>query len=441
MNRIKKLFSGVLVMAMTISVLPGTAEGAKAPKLSTKRVVLKEGQKKIVKLKNGVAKAKVTWTISNKKVAKLSKKVSKGNKASVTVTAAKKGTAKLTAKYKVSGKVKNISASVIVSEKVQPTSAPTSTPMVTATIVPSPSVQPAATPTVTPSPTATPTSFVPIKTFLEDTDYDVPAGYDKVDSANEGELVNIEYPSTVIKEGEIVMRKAIVGLPKDYDESKKYPVIYVNHGIGGNETSMAGGNFKNVLWNAVADGVAEEAIMVFGSCCANEYNGQGPNPFFSLEHYEGYNNYLNDLEQCLMPYINENYSTYTDRAHTAVCGFSMGGRVSLHLGFAMQDTFRYVGAFCPAPGILDFTDNGVTGPGLFTPETFTLQDKYMDDTLVLIFKGIEDNVVKTFPKEYHDALEKNKVPHIYNEMHGGHDASVHNPAFYNFVRRIFKEEK
>ncbi|WP_254557734.1 alpha/beta hydrolase-fold protein, partial [Salmonella enterica] len=60
----------------------------------------------------------------------------------------------------------------------------------------------------------------------------------------------------------------------------------------------------------------------------------------------------------LMPYINENYSTYTDRAHTAVCGFSMGGRVSLHLGFAMQDTFRYVGAFCPAPGILDFTDNG-----------------------------------------------------------------------------------
>ena len=40
-----------------------------------------------------------------------------------------------------------------------------------------------------------------------------------------------------------------------------------------------------------------------------------------------------------------------------------------------------------------------------------------------------------------NALEKNKVPHIYNEMHGGHDASVHNPAFYNFVRRIFKEEK
>ena len=157
MNRIKKLFSGVLVMAMAISVLPGTAEGAKAPKLSTKRVVLKEGQKKVVKVKNGAAKAKVTWTISNKKVAKLSKKVSKGNKASVTVTAAKKGTAKLTAKYKISGKVKSISAPVVVSEKVQTTPAPTLTPMVTATIVPSPSLQPAATPTATPAPSATPT--------------------------------------------------------------------------------------------------------------------------------------------------------------------------------------------------------------------------------------------------------------------------------------------
>ena len=116
----------------------------------------------------------------------------------------------------------------------------------------------------------------------------------------------------------------------------------------------------------------------------------------------------------------------------------MGGRVTLHLGFKLQDTFRYIDANCPAPGIFDFTDMGVTDKGLFTKEEFTLQDKYMNDTLVMIVEGTNDTTVHKFPGEYHQALVDNGVPHIHYKRSGGHDAGVYNNGIYNFFRRIFK---
>ncbi len=118
----------------------------------------------------------------------------------------------------------------------------------------------------------------------------------------------------------------------------------------------------------------------------------------------------------------------------------MGGRVTLHIGFTLQDKFRYIGAFCPAPGIFTHNDNGVNETGLFTPETFTLQDQYMDDTLVMIVKGKNDDVVKQFPKNYTDALTANGVPHLFFQLTGDHDGSVYTPGLYNFVLRIFHRE-
>lgn len=210
------------------------------------------------------------------------------------------------------------------------------------------------------------------------------------------------------------------------------------HGIFCNETTLIGDGTQYVIWNAIANGAAEEMIVVFPNACANETgtdNGLG----FNIEHYKAYNNFINDLQKCLMPYINENFSTKTGRENTAICGFSMGGRVTLHIGFTLQDTFRYIGAFCPAPGIFAHNDMGVNEPGLFTPETFTLQDKYMDDTLVIIVKGGNDTTVKQFPLDYHNALTANGVPHLFYELPGGdHDKNTYQHGLYQFLKRIFK---
>ena len=440
----------VLATGVICSVFSGSySQAAKKAKLKTKKVSMDVGKKKKITITNRNKKAVYRFVSSSKKKASVSKSgvitAKKAGKVSITVTEKLKKKTRKLGKVTVQIKAKETSkvpvqtpaAPIVSAPPAVPSAAPTSA---SPTIEPTtqPTIEPTSEPTVPPTPAST---MKPIGPYIEDTNSDVPDDFSKVIKENEGTVEDITYESTVIKEGATVTRKAKVVLPKDYSADKKYPVVYMQHGIFGNETTMYGEKVQNVFWNAMANGDAEEMIAVFPNACANETGGSvGGNNGFNVEHYAAYNNFLNDLKECLMPYINEHYSTLTGRENTAICGFSMGGRVTLHIGFTLQDTFRYVGAFCPAPGIFTHSDNGVNETGLFTPETFTLQEPYMDDTLVMIVKGTTDGTVKQFPKDYHDALTTNGVPHIYFELPGGHDGSVYKPGLYNFLRRIFHRE-
>ena len=88
--------------------------------------------------------------------------------------------------------------------------------------------------------------------------------------ANSGTLEEFYYDSTEVSEGETVKRHARVALPKGYTESKKYPVIYMQHGIFGNEYSLTGDNTQYVAWNAMANDDMKDAIVVFANVCANK---------------------------------------------------------------------------------------------------------------------------------------------------------------------------
>lgn len=441
----KRVISMLLILGLAFSgSLSVVSQAAKKTKLKTKKITMKVGQKKKIAINGKKKKAVYRFVSSSKAKASVSK--------SGVVTAKKAGKVTITVKETYKKKTKKLGKTVVTIKKKDdgkkplPTVVPSATPVVTPS--PQPSSQPQNTEapkptedplkTEAPLETETPAPIMkPIGPYIEDTDSSVPDGFDKVDTEVAGTVEDITYDSTVIKENAVVERKAKVVLPKGYTEDKKYPVVYMNHGIGENETTFYGNKVQNVIWNAIANGDAEEMIVVFPNGCANEKGNSSGLEFFSKEHYAAFDNFINDLKECLMPYINENYSTLTGRENTAVCGFSMGGRVSLHIGFTLQDTFRYVGAFCPAPGIFEHNDMNVHEDGLFTPETFTLQDQYMNDTLVMIVKGTNDTTVKNFPKDYTDALTANQVPHLYFELPGGHDTSVYKPGMYNFLRRIF----
>lgn len=286
--------------------------------------------------------------------------------------------------------------------------------------------------------------WVPISQYVQDTNYDVPTDYmQKKAGINYGTVEDIQYQSTATNS----TRKAKVILPAGYSTAKKYPVLYLLHGIFQNETTLLGDGVQNVIGNAIASGDSEEMIVVLPNACANETgSGEG----FNLEHYAAYDNFINDFKDCLMPYINEHYSTATGRENTAISGFSMGGRVTLHIGFMLQDKVRYIGALNPAFGILEYENNGVHENGLFTEETFTLQPQYMDDMLVLIAAGTNDTIVRDEPERYHNALAANEVPHIYYATKGinasgqpgsgGHDGDVYKHGLYNFMRRIFHKQ-
>ena len=97
----------------------------------------------------------------------------------------------------------------------------------------------------------------------------------------------------------------------------------------------------------------------------------------------------------------------------------------------MPDVFGYVGAFCPAPGVLPYDVEA----GLFTTDNFKLPEGY--ESLIMIVAGSNDTVVGKWPETYHQTLTNNGTEHIYYVTGGGHDFTVWKHGLYNFAKRIF----
>ena len=263
--------------------------------------------------------------------------------------------------------------------------------------------------------------------------FDTPAAYDQVQSGvSYGALEQINYFSTTTQ----TTRQANVLLPADYTPSKTYPVLYLLHGIGGDQHEWLYGNPDKILGNLIATDEAEEMIVVMPNVRTRANDLANPSDIFTLSHFQAFDNFINDLRDNLMPYMAANYPIKSGREHTAIAGLSMGGRESLYIGFTMPETFGYIGAFCPAIGVFPYTNINISEPGLFTEDTFRLPTDL--DTLVMIVKGANDGVVGIEPTRYHNALVTNAVDHIYYEIPGGHDFSVWSPGLYHFAKRLFK---
>lgn len=153
-------------------------------------------------------------------------------------------------------------------------------------------------------------------------------------------------------------------LPPNYDESKKYPVMYLLHGIFGDEYSFINDSNNKILeisGNLAAEGKAKEMIIVLPNMFAASDINQKPG--FTAEGVAPYDNFINDLVNDLMPFIEENYSVLTGRENQAIAGFSMGGREALYIGFTRPDLFGYILAIAPAPGLIPGKDWAMTHPG------------------------------------------------------------------------------
>ena len=159
MRIIKKSIAAVLCAAMVITLAPASAGAAKKPSLK-KKVSVAVDATTTIKVKNAAKKAKVTWKTSDKKVAKIAKKVTKGKKASATIKGVAEGTAKINATYKVGKKKTKLTCKVTVTAAVVvPTAGPaTNAPSVAPSEAPSAPAteQPTKGPTNTPKPSATP---------------------------------------------------------------------------------------------------------------------------------------------------------------------------------------------------------------------------------------------------------------------------------------------
>jgi enterochelin esterase-like enzyme len=247
-----------------------------------------------------------------------------------------------------------------------------------------------------------------------------------------GTLQRITYYSSNTKTD----RPMNILLPPNYDpENKKYPVLYLLHGILSDQNSLIKPKYStpNIAGYLMHEGLAKEMIIVFPYTYAPK-DGIEVEPGFTEEHYAGYNNFINELLDVIMPYMNENYPILTGRDNTAIAGFSMGGRNSLYIGYTKPELFGYIGAFSPAPGVLP--EEGKKG--LLTEETFRIEDKQYTPYVTLVCTGTEDDVVAEYPSIYHGVLTNNEQPHLWYEVPtGGHDGITVSSGVYNFMQTLF----
>lgn len=155
MKTIKRIAAVILALAMVMSCdSTVNINAAKKPKLNRSSAKVYIGKTVTIKVKNGVAKAKVTWKTSNKKVAKITKKVAKGKNAKAVVKGFKKGKATISAKYKLGKKSINMKCKVTVENKEvnKQQEVPADIPQSQIPAVSEPTAEPTVKPTATPEP-------------------------------------------------------------------------------------------------------------------------------------------------------------------------------------------------------------------------------------------------------------------------------------------------
>lgn len=226
-------------------------------------------------------------------------------------------------------------------------------------------------------------------------------------------------------------------LPPGYSEDREYPVMYILHGYYDNESWMTRPvvNIPTILGNLVADGAAEEMIVVSPYIyCSKEM------PYctgMDLQNSLNYDNFINDLVTDLMPFIESTFSAARGRENTAITGFSMGGREALFIGFTHPELFGYIGGVCPAPGLSPIIPSSPTHPGQIDQSDLVFKENA--PYALLISAALNDGVVGRTPYTYREMLEWNGTEFLWHEItEGGHDHTSVKPHLYNFFRLAFK---
>ncbi len=285
--------------------------------------------------------------------------------------------------------------------------------------------------TTTPTTTTTSSSYTGDYMKTIQLQSNAPSGFDqKKGGVDYGTMEKVSYYSKAASGN----KQMNVILPPGYNKNEKYPVLYVLHGIGGNEDSMPGMGIQAMLGNAIADGLCKKMIVV----CPDMLTGPGNRFGFDQASMRSYDKVREDIIESIMPYMEEHYSIKTGRENTAISGFSLGGREALYTGVTKSAYFGYIGGACPAPGIFATTDKYMTHEGSLKSESeFVPSPKPF--MLFISSGGDTDGVVTGYPEAYDKALTNNGVEHLFQHIvGGGHDNSTVTPHFYNFLKYVFK---
>lgn len=250
-----------------------------------------------------------------------------------------------------------------------------------------------------------------------------PKGFDQLRTAiAHGKIDTISYVSKTVG----TTRKALVYTTPGFSKDKKYPVLYLLHGIGGDEKEwLNGGTPQIILDNLFAEGKIKPMIVVLPNGRAIK-DDRATGNIMAPDKVQGFAVFERDLLDDLIPFIEKTYPTLTDRENRAIAGLSMGGGQSLNFGLGNLDKFAWVASFSSAPN--------TKMPEVLVPNPEEAKKKLK---LLWISCGDKDGLI-TYSKRTHDYLLQNNVPHVYYLEPGGHDFKVWKNGLYMFSQFLFK---
>ncbi len=244
------------------------------------------------------------------------------------------------------------------------------------------------------------------------------AGWDvKREDILHGRLEMIEYDSRTVG----TRRKMNVYMPPGYSPAKQYPVLYLLHGIGGDETEWQ--RFADppvLLDNLIADGKAKPMIIVMPNGRAQKDDRARGDLFAAAPSFAVFEG---DLLDDVIPAIESRYSTQQNREHRALAGLSMGGGESLNFGLKHLDTFAWVGGFSSAPNTKK-PELLLTDPAGARRLKLLWLSCGSQDGLIYISQGV------------HACFKANGVAHVWHVTPHAHNAQEWKQALYWFLQQL-----
>ena len=253
------------------------------------------------------------------------------------------------------------------------------------------------------------------------------------------------------------MRQANVYIPPDYmqNNDKRYPVLYLQHGMGEDRRAWANqGRTNFILDNLIAEGKAKPMIVVMedggiaagmgrarrpsgagaqgagpgqGQAPAGAKPQQGQGPGGMPSFWDGFGSVM---IKDLIPAIDANFRTLTNRENRAMAGLSLGGTQTYQITQANLDKFAYIGIFS-APFGFPGVETGYNEL-LSKPDEFAKQVK-----VFYISMGSKEGA--TTGRSIHEQLEKAGIKHVYFEAPGtAHEFQTWRKSLHGFTQLLFK---
>ena len=229
-----------------------------------------------------------------------------------------------------------------------------------------------------------------------------------------GAVAQVTYFSESLKRD----RRMHVYTPPGYEVSQgKYPVFYLLHGAGDNDNAWTSvGRAGFILDNLIAAKKAKPMVVVMPAGHTQRITGGGRGATDEFVQ-----DFLNDV----MPYTEAHYRVYTDKAHRAIAGLSMGGNQTLNAAIPHLDKFAYIGVY--SSGLIgSYARAGAQAPPPAGPSWEEQHKAELDNAagkkglkLVWFATGVDDGLMPT-TKGTVEMLKTHGFSPLMKESPGGH---------------------